>query len=360
MILTDSMLDAAYKFRMAEPWKELTDSDIFAAKLSDGTVVYCSIMGNAGEHHSLGIYIGNEGFSTFLKTLLASNMNVIESMSASIEFDCINCDFMQAKDIDDEVKKKIRDYAERNAIKIPRKSGWIDFTRFSPFKGQWCITDGHDALVAEEALEVATFFANEFKGKSYSDMNLDPIGRYPTAEGGKVIPFITIGNDGRYHISTTNTPPLIGRQYIAPTFDNDILASKMKSMKKADDIECRLLHMPMPVSDDDGETVPAMMGAFILADVNTGEMLMPLTTTDYPDSPQSLLTKLATYFCDNGISPKRMTVSDDKTYMLIKDFCRRCGIQLLKVKDLPDMDEMCVTMIHGMMMQGMLMGGMSF
>lgn len=113
--------------------------------------------------------------------------------------------------------------------------------------------------------------------------------------------------------------------------------------------------MPMPVSDDD-ETVPLMMGAFVLADADTGEMLMPLTTTDYPDSPQSLLTKLANYFCDNDISPKRLTVSDDKSYLLIKNFCQRCGIQLHRVSDLPNMDEACMMMIQGMMMENMLMG----
>lgn len=112
---------------------------------------------------------------------------------------------MQAKDIDDIVKKKIRDYAERNSIKVPRKNGWIDFTRFSPFKGQWCITDEHDAFVAEETLRIAVFFANEFKGKSYSDINLDPMGGYPTAAGGKRIPFITTDDSGAYHISATVT-----------------------------------------------------------------------------------------------------------------------------------------------------------
>ena len=62
MILTDSMLDAAFRFRETEAWKTLDDSNVFAVRLSDGQTVYCSIMGNGGEHHSLGIYIGENGF----------------------------------------------------------------------------------------------------------------------------------------------------------------------------------------------------------------------------------------------------------------------------------------------------------
>ena len=51
------MLDAAFGFRKTEAWKELNDANIFAVRLSNGKTVYCSIMGNGGEHHSLGIYI---------------------------------------------------------------------------------------------------------------------------------------------------------------------------------------------------------------------------------------------------------------------------------------------------------------
>lgn len=40
MIPTDSMLDATFKFCETETWKELTDSDIFAVKLSDGTMFH--------------------------------------------------------------------------------------------------------------------------------------------------------------------------------------------------------------------------------------------------------------------------------------------------------------------------------
>ena len=69
MILTDSMLDAAFGFRKTEAWKELNDANIFAVRLSNGKTVYCSIMGNGGEHHSLGIYIGEEGFSSYLRIL---------------------------------------------------------------------------------------------------------------------------------------------------------------------------------------------------------------------------------------------------------------------------------------------------
>ena len=132
MILTDSMLDAAFRFRETEAWKTLDDSNVFAVRLSDGQTIYCSIMGNGGEHHSLGIYVGDKGFSTYLRIFMDNDGSFMSSMHLATLFDCINCDYMQAKDIEEDVKKAIRKYADRHGVKIPRKHGWIDYTRHTP------------------------------------------------------------------------------------------------------------------------------------------------------------------------------------------------------------------------------------
>lgn len=350
MILTDSMLDAAFKFRETEPWAELADSDIFSAILSDGTQVYCSIMGHGGQHHALGIYIGSQGFSTFLRTLEADRMNIFDALGSSSEFDCINCDFMQAKDIRSEVKQVIRDYAERQSLKIPRKHGWIDFTRHSPYYGPWFITDEHDAFVAEEALRAATFFVQKFYDTSYAGVHLDPNGKYPTRNGGKKIPLITTDENGDYQISTTETPRLEEKCYPAFTFDNDILIHKLKSLEQQGEWECRLLHIPSPVQDEEDE-IPVLPGTMIIIEKNNGGFMhVPFVTTDYPRKPKKLLTELANHMHSVGYLPKRMEVSDDKTFNLMGDFCRKCGIKLIKVKHMAQMDEACMEMMQSMIL----------
>lgn len=45
---------------------------VFAVRLSNGQTVYCTIMGNGGEHYSLGIYIGEEGFRLICVYLTAT------------------------------------------------------------------------------------------------------------------------------------------------------------------------------------------------------------------------------------------------------------------------------------------------
>ena len=52
-------------------------------------------MGNGGEHYSLGIYIGEEGFSSYLR-MLNSDGSMLNNLRNMTKADCINCDFMQA------------------------------------------------------------------------------------------------------------------------------------------------------------------------------------------------------------------------------------------------------------------------
>lgn len=351
MILTESMLEAAFSFRAAEPWAELTDSDIFAVQTSTGETVYCSIMGHGGEHHSLGIYIGDNGFGTYLKTLQSDGKSLVESLCDSVLFDCINCDFMQAKDIDDNVKKIVRQYAESHGLKIPRKHGWIDFTRFAPQRGQWCITDKTDAMIAEEALRAATFLVNRFRGASYEELGLDPWGKYPPMEGGKQIPFVVANADGTYQILRTTTPPAHEHEHARPLFTNQVLAHRVASLKKSATLECRLLHIPMPMPSDDGEP-PVLPGMFLMVDSSNGQLLAPLSTTDLPDEPALFLSSLVNHFQSQDICPKRIIVSDGLTLALLEDFCKKCGIALQRVQSLPDLDEASIMFVGQMMMMG--------
>lgn len=346
MILTDSMLDAAFRFRESEPWAELTDSDIFAVRTTTGETAYCTIMGNGGEHFALGIYIGNEGFSTYLRSLNLDGNSIIRNMQQSVTFDCINCDFMQAKDIDPNVKKAIRKYAESHGETIPRKHGWIDFTRFTPYMGQWCITDSNDAQIAEEALRAAVFFVGEFRRNGLEETGLDPDGNYPDNKGGKKIPLI-VHDAGTYSIQTTTTPAFCKERYMVPIFSNDALAHRLREIEPTEGVECRLEHVPMPIQAEHSER-PVFPALLMIVNQSDGNLLAPLTTFDYHDNPQAVLTQIADHFCRLGIRPQQIKVSDERTLALLRDLCKTCGMKLKKEKSLPDLDDVCDSMLRQM------------
>lgn len=340
MVLTDSMLAAAFAFRATKPWEELTDSDVFAVRLSTGETGYCSIMGNAGEHHSLGFYIGEKGFVTFLNTLSLSKIDFLNAQSAVQKFDCINCDFMNADAMPPEIKQVIRAYAEAHGIKVPRPFGWPDFIRFAPHKAQWFITQELDGLLITEALRAATFLIERLKKeRCFEEMGFDPKSNYPTNKGGKSVPLLVPKTDESYELSTTKLPALVKETYSTPSFTNDILSHQIKNLPTHGTLECRLIYSLAPVSDDDPEEAPYFPPIMLCID-SESSMLLPTPTSKPDENFQQVLNDFAhILLTDYGTRPIKIKVSDEQTEHLFKDFCKKCNISLQKEKTLSNLDE---------------------
>lgn len=202
-------------------------------------------------------------------------------------------------------------------------------------------------MIAEEALRAATFLANKLAKKGYEEVGFDASHDYPTVKGGKKIPLIVQDGDS-YTIQSTLTPALVETEYVAPVFNNDILAHNLASIEKTEPIVCRLEHLHTPVMSEDNEQ-PHLPGMLVLVTESDGEMLLPLASIDYPENTQALLTELANHFCRLKIHPEEIKVSDNLTFALISDFCKKCDIKLTKADYLPDLDDICSYLVNDMM-----------
>lgn len=339
MILNDSMLSAAFRYREIELWKTLRDSDLFAVRLSTGEIGYCSVMGNAGEHFALGLYIGDSGFSTYLKTISMANMEAIEMHEASIAFDCINCDFANANDMTPQNKKIIKAYVTSHGVKVRRPKGWPDIVRYSPYKMPWGITKEEDAQAITEALEASAHVAEMLETHGFEELGFELCSTYPTEKGGKVVPYLIPQPDGTYQWSTTKLPALCPDVYPKPSFNNDILAHKLKSLRKTDTFQCRLVHIP-PVFKAKSEEAPCFLGLMLCLDEESGALLPPLFLTDGNEKkPDSLLNDLANIFSSDDACPATILVADGLTKSLLNDFCKKCGIVIKKKSSLAELND---------------------
>ena len=351
MILIDDMLAAAFQYRDTELWKELTDSDVFAFRLSDGETGYCCVMGNAGEHLALGFYRGRKGFTTYLKTISLGNEHLsgIEMFEMTTTFDCINCDFMQASDMDVKTKKIVRNYADAHKLKIRRSKGWPDFTRHQPGKMQYGITRMEDARDIVEALHAAIAVAAKVTSSDFARLGFDINGHYPTAKGGKSVPYLIPNADGTYDWHTTQLPAFLPDECVAPKFANDILAGEMKKLPVSGILQMKYFHMPMPV--DAGEDEAPYLPVALLCLETVNELLFPVFAQDVSnDNSEELLLGLVNALRKRGDKPRAIEVEDNKTELLLKDFWSRCGIRLSRKKELPEINNACFFLFSNFMM----------
>lgn len=349
MILTDDMLTVAFQYREAELWEMLTDSDVFAFRLSDGEVGYCCVMGNGDEHLALALYRGQKGFSSYLKTIRLSGLQLsdIGMFEVVLTFDCLNCDFMQASEINGKVKKLIRNFADAHGLKVHRQKGWPDFIRHQPFRmshGIICEKDANDIV---EALRASIAVAKVLTNRSPEEVGFDEEGEYPTVEGGKLVPYLIPNGDGTYNWDSIELPAFLPDEWPAPKFTNDILARSVKKLHTYGTFQVKIIHLPAPIGGEENEA--PFLPAILLCLNHEG--LLPVFSMEESgeNNPEQILVDFAGNLCQSGSKPRTIEVVDDRTELLLTDFCARCDIRLSRKEELPELDDACNFMIGGFM-----------
>lgn len=108
MAIDEKLIGLAFSFRDARLWEKLFDSDIYAVDLGSGQTAYCCVMGNAGEHYGLGVYVGGRGWNSYLSMYRMKDFDSEVEMRESFcrDIDCINCDYTPAKYVSSSPQKK--------------------------------------------------------------------------------------------------------------------------------------------------------------------------------------------------------------------------------------------------------------
>ena len=145
----------AMAFRDMKPWEWMDDSDIFGVQdPASGEIGYCCVMGAAKEVFALGIYLGEEGFHSYLNILFNADGFEDDMISAGLEQKIIKIEFVN----NNEITKDEKEIYKELGLKFRGKNQWVSPRLFLPAYMPRTLTDEQALFsthVLWQAMEVA-------------------------------------------------------------------------------------------------------------------------------------------------------------------------------------------------------------
>lgn len=337
--MTEKLFELAFRFRDRELWADLDDNQIFAVQLHDDKIGYCCVMGSTGAHMALGLYIGQEGWNTYIEQirLVTKEFDHDESTQMMGKMDCINCDFapvMFAKD--GPVKKEILAYAKKKGFRTSGRDGLPEFVRYRPFMYPLVDLPGDDEQYMTTALEAALFLDRCLDDEAnFEKFGFNDRGYSPDERPGRQVPlFIPKGNS--FEISTTSLPGYNPVVFPKAIFNLPAMAMSIQQLKFGSDLECRQIVIPTPVLEEGEAFFPVTLMYVRSTDgyvsVTKAAMMNDKTAPD-------AVMEFASAMLANGARPRKIFVEEDRTQLLLEDLCKKCGIQLVRASRLKHLKE---------------------
>ena len=153
------LYNAAIEFKKIKCWNWMWDTDIFGVQNPvTGEIGYCCVMGGAGEHFALAVYLGSEGLNGYLKLQSKKNYPSLEDM--------LNLQKLLMASFED------REYLQKEDFQLIKKfnlnfsgpNSWPLFRSYRPGCHPWYLT-GEEArylnLCLWQAIDVSLRFKDD-------------------------------------------------------------------------------------------------------------------------------------------------------------------------------------------------------
>lgn len=337
-MISDRLYGLAFEYKKTKLWKVLWDAEMFAVELSDGRIGYISIMGMAGEHCALGMYIGEEGITSFRGILEADRLYLrpFQAQEVMLKQDCLQCVFEGREDLSEEEREETKAYARANGIKISGKNAYPHFLRYRPGCYPWYLQTSKEQEDLCEGLSAAIEMSRLLEGKMPSQLGFLSVDRV-NAKAEIEIPMLERQGE-EYVLKKTKLPPVQEVSWPSPVNCNEIGIASLKKLRKSCIWECEIVQFPEPVQSDPKE-VPVFPYIFMMVDPDRDYILPIPPVEHYLDAPENLLNFLIEALLQEGLCPKKMKARDERTYTFLESFCKKLKIPLEIEEDLPALDE---------------------
>lgn len=320
----DKLYEAAFRYKKAGLWKKLWDSEVFAVRLQSGEIGYISIMGRNGEYNALGLYIGEEGFGSYL---LMTDMSVysgseFRDRELLLRQKCLQAAFEGKEELLPEEVEEVRAYAKKNGIRLSGRNAFPQFLKYEPGRQPWKVQTQADMNALYEAMKAAALLADVLGGRRPNVLGILPLER-----AGKEIPLFSVDKGKLVQEGFITIPDMPEEKCAYVKAENEIAIASVKKLPKRGVWEAELVMLPEAVQDD-LEEAPYYPRLLMLVESKSHYMLPEPLMECGETNPRAMLQAFADAWKSEKTCPKEIQCRDERTYALLKDFCEKAGVKI--------------------------------
>ncbi len=321
------LYDLAERVKTLAPWEWMEEVDLFGVQNPEtGEIGFVSIMGMAGEHFAVSLYLGPEGLEGFWEMEeggpLADPQQILETPQLQASFEDR-----------DELEKEDRETIKKLGLKYRGRKAWPQFRCFRPGFLPWFVTSEEARFLAcalEQVLEVAPR-VNENPDILFDDDDETDevyLVRVPREPEG-----VLYWEERMIKIAPPQTQP------IPLVLEPGLLdqAAKLKLVPLS--LEMDFFSVPTPVMEKGKR--PFLPYMLMLADSQSGMLLgadlaqpEPTVEAMWGKVPQSFIESCL----QNGSIPEQITVRHERLYQLFFPLARTLKFKLNQSDELPALD----------------------
>ena len=304
------LYDLAINIKRQAPWKTLWDRDIITIILPDADEpFYCSIMGKNEECYAIGVYLGYEGFMSYLR--LASDTENTPPFILGFEQKCLMCYYGDRE----EVLSEDREIYKALDIKFRGRNEWIYFRSMDPGFYPWHINSEQADLMIKVFQQLTIVFDQISDGSIKANFDDDDTIMRSFSQ-----------TENKWVSNVMEMPPIsMEMQYLI--FSNELLVASLKKRKKNNQqLELGLIYMPMPVKENKNDR-PYMPQFLLMVDKKSG-LIIDQHLIDLNESVENVIIGMLVHFIETYGRPAQIFVRDELTSRYIHDFCEKIKIKL--------------------------------
>ena len=284
-MIPDKLYDLAFSYKKTKLWKKLYDTQMFAVKLSDGEIGYICVMGIAGEHCALALYVGDKGFESYSRLLFNDSIDHSDLQEAAINQACLQCSFENSTSLAYDELDEVKDYAVRHDMKLRGRNAYPHFVKYAPECMPWYIENKSEQEQIGEALAAAIELSDLLENKVIDKPEyLAPITR-------DII--LLEPENGRYKVTYTTIPPIPSPRYPEPML-NDLHIAGIKKLKKRDIWECRIVRSTKPLQRSPKEA-PTFPTALIARSLDSDVLIPVMPVVHYNENSSEMMVIFAVF-----------------------------------------------------------------